>query len=131
MLSIFNLFDAPYALGNPEKKYEYAIWKYFPSLEGKEEANLGIVLFDGEYLLEELAEDFPSSEHQKAMFSRVKAEIGLLISEKNSGKERKLGDIVKAFSREEHFRFGQIRYDYSTGNPAEVMARLFRRYVEH
>ncbi len=70
------------------------------------------------------------NDHLQAEFSRVRDEIRILANHLNRKKEKKLKDMIDAFSREDHFRFGQARVDYSLGTQAEALERLFRQHVE-
>ncbi len=128
--SIFNYLPAPYVQGNPEKRYEYAVWKYFSCPGEKEKAHLGIVIFDGNYLEAKLGDKFSTrSIDLMAEFRRVRDEIYILVLYLNSKREKKLKEVIDAFSREERFRFGHARVDYSLGNQTEALEHLFRQYV--
>ncbi|MBS3118693.1 hypothetical protein J4417_03355 [Candidatus Woesearchaeota archaeon] len=134
MLSIFRyilgLTSSEYVL-SPENKYEYAVLKYFPRPKESEEEELGIVIFDGSYLETKLRENFHrGEEHLQAEFSRVRDEIQILANHLNGKKEKKLKDMIHAFSREDHFRFSPARVDYSLGTKTEALERLFRQHVE-
>ena len=133
MLSIFRYIFGPSSadyIPSSENKYEYAILKYFPRPKESEEDELGIVIFDGNYFEAKLRENFhPEKKHLRAEFSRVEDEIGILANHLNSKKEKSLKEMINAFSREDHFRFGSARVDYGLGTQTEALERLFRRHV--
>lgn len=134
MLSIFKYLLGPSSadyIPSSENKYEYAVLKYFPRPGESEEDYLGVVIFDGNYFETKLVKNFPAvSNHLQAEFSRVRDEIQILANHLNCKKEKRLKDMTDVFSREDHFRFGQARVDYSLGTQAESLERLFRQHVE-
>lgn len=134
MFNIFRYIFGPSSadyIPSSENKYEYIVLKYFPRPRESEEDYLGVVIFGGNYFETELVENFPTkNDHLRAEFSRVRDEIRILANHLNCKTEKKLKDMIDAFSREDHFRFGQARMNYSLGTQTEALERLFRQHVE-